>query len=116
MDKANELGVMDPYRDQKVKITRTIGQLAEMAAADGGQELREKSFPIKTSIAELQSIVGVDAVRTFLQKTAAAGRIKAAYDNTRTNVALYWLRLVGFSLFFSCMSVITLEFIDKDKR
>ena len=116
VDKANELGVMDPYRDQKVKITRTIGQLAEMAAADGGQELREKSFPIKTSIAELQSIVGVDAVRTFLQKTAAAGRIKAAYDNTRTNVALYWLRLVGFSLFFSCMSVITLEFIDKDKR
>ena len=116
VDKANELGVMDPYRDQKVKITRTIGQLAEMAAADGGQELREKSFPIKTSIAELQSIVGVDAVRTFLQKTAAAGRIKPAYDNTRTNVALYWLRLVGFSLFFSCMSVITLEFIDKDKR
>ena len=58
----------------------------------------------------------MDTVRTFLQKTAAAGRIKPAYENTRVNVAFYWLRLVGFSLFFSCMSVITLEFIDKDKR
>ena len=116
VDKANELGVLEPYRDQKVKITRTIGQLAEMASAEGGRELREKNFPVKTTIAELQSIVGVDTVRTFLQKTAAAGRIRPAYDNTRFNVAFYWLRLVGFSLLFSCMAVITLEFIDKDKR
>ena len=116
VDKANDLGVMDPYRDQKVKITRTIGQLVEQAAEEGGQALREKSFPVKTTVAEVQSIVGVDTVRTFLQKTAAAGRIKDAYNNTRFNVGFYWLRLVGFSLFFSCMAVITLEFIDKDKR
>ena len=41
VDKATELGVLEPYRDQKVKITRTIGQLAEMASAEGGRELRE---------------------------------------------------------------------------
>ncbi|MBO5495830.1 MAG: hypothetical protein J5967_00370, partial [Oscillospiraceae bacterium] len=116
VDTANELGVLDPYRAEKVKITRTVGQLADMAASDGGSELRQRSIPIKTSIAEIQSIVGVETVRKFLQETAAAGRINPAYENTRSNVGIYWARLVLFSLAFSCLAVITLEFIDKDKR
>ena len=37
-------------------------------------------------------------------------------DGTVENITAYWLRLAAFVVVFALLSMITLEFIDKDKR
>ena len=117
LDTAKQLGLLEQYRDRKVQITSTIGQLAALLSDDpSAAELREKSFTFKTTIAELQQNVGVEAVRNLLQVKAAEGNFKPAYEHSRANVGGYWLDLLLFVLVFSLLTMVTLKFIDKDKR
>ncbi len=117
IDSLEELGLLDEYRDSTLEIKRTVGQILEMIAADDDvQALRDKSFPFRMSVAELQSRIGVESVRVMLQETAAAGNVKPAYDYTEENVLSYWARLVLFTFGFAALAMISLEFIDKDKR
>ena len=116
VDKANELGALEPYRDEEVKITRTVGEIMKIIEEESTPEMLQESIPIKTTIAEVQSILGVETVRQLLQETAAAGRIDPNYDHTMRNILVYWLRLLLFILVFSGMAVVALEFIDRDRR
>ena len=38
------------------------------------------------------------------------------FENTEENITAYWMRLVMFVFLFALLAMITLEFIDKDKR
>ena len=117
IDMAAAEGALDEYRDHKLEYRFTFGQLLDMIEESGDAEsLRAMSFPVKTTIAELQSRIGVEAVRALLQDKAAEGNFTPAYEYTRSNVGVYWLRLLAFVLAFAGLSIVTLEFIDKDKR
>ncbi len=117
VDAAVVNGMLDPYREQTVTIKRSIGELADAVNSNPDlRQLRAEGFPVKTTVAEVQSMIGVDRARSILQEKAAASRIKPEYEWTRTNVAINWLSLMGFILLFALLSMITLKFIDKDKR
>ncbi|MBR2259426.1 MAG: hypothetical protein IJ899_19250 [Blautia sp.] len=51
----------------------------------------------------------------MVEKAAEASYV-ADYDNTKDNISAYWMRLVMFVIVFGLLAMITLEFIDKDKR
>ena len=71
---------------------------------------------MKTTIGELMRIAGEDEIKSFIESNAAQASYNADYESTKENIADYWLRLVMFVFLFALLSVITLEFIDKDKR
>ena len=50
------------------------------------------------------------------QEKAAAASYNPAYEYTKDNVIGYWLHLSLFIVVFAMLAMITLEFIDKDKR
>ena len=52
----------------------------------------------------------------FLRNKAAITQVKPYYENSVANIANYWLHFALFILAFGVLSVITLEFVDKDKR
>ena len=117
IDMASADGSLEAYRGNKLNFKYTVGQLKDLLEASGDLEaLRARSFPVKMTIAELQSRIGVEAVRSLLQDKAAEGSVNPAYANTRENIALYWVRLLLFVLIFAAFATVTLEFIDKDKR
>ena len=117
IDMASADGSLEAYRGNKLNFKYTVGQLKDLLEASGDLEaLRARSFPVKMTIAELQSRIGVEAVRSLLQDKAAEGSVSPDYAYTRQNVALYWLRLLLFILGFAALATGTLEFIDKDKR
>ena len=117
IDMASANGSLEAYRGNKLNFKYTVGQLKDLLEASGDLEaLRARSFPVKMTIAELQSRIGVEAVRSLLQDKAAEGSVSPDYAYTRQNVALYWLRLLLFILGFAALATGTLEFIDKDKR
>ena len=49
-------------------------------------------------------------------RKAAQASYNADYENTEENITAYWMRLVMFVFVFALLAMITLEFIDKDKR
>ena len=117
IDAAVESGSLDACRSTEITITRSLGQLLDILSADYNiQAIRARSFPIKMTVAELQAELGVERIRVFLQETAADGSVKPEYECSRANVASQWLRIMLFMVVFAGLSVVTLEFIDKDKR
>ena len=71
---------------------------------------------VKTTLGKLLDLVGEDKVKTFLEEKAAAASYKAEYENNPSNIIKYWEHLVLFIFGFALLAMITLEFIDKDKR
>ena len=41
---------------------------------------------------------------------------KADYESIKESIMRYWMRLALFMIVFTALAVISLEFVDKDKR
>ena len=95
----------------------SLGELADLLkSSEALRQRRDRPFPFKFTLGELFEVVGEDNVRDFVrQKSAAVGQ-KNEYAQTVSNIALNWLALAGFILLFAFLSMLVLEFIDKDKR
>ena len=63
-----------------------------------------------------RDLAGEENVKTFLEEKAAAVTYNPDYDCTVRNIMDYWGRLVLFVLVFALLAMVTLEFIDKDRR
>ena len=105
------LGLME--RADNEEIRSLIGELRKDPQV---QAHLDESTSFHTTVGEVLDIAGEDAVKTYLEDNAAAASYEPAYENTRENIAGYWRRLFLFAVVFALFSMITLEFIDKDKR
>ena len=117
VDAVKSTGILDQYRDTEVGGTATVGQVADTLAGNADvQAQREKSFTVKTTVGKLIELLGEDNVRTALREKTAEASYKADYEYSHRNILENWIRLCMFIMVFAALSVITLEFIDKDKR
>ncbi len=113
----NAEGLIEKYKDVQVGGVTTVGEAIDwLSANEDVQAQRDRSFTIKTTVGKLMDMVGEDKVKTFLEDKAAAASYKADYENTQDNILNYWLHLAAFIFGFALLAMITLEFIDKDKR
>ena len=136
--------VMDRLAEEKVIPTTTVGDVLDLLDAEGllekykdvelGKDIyvrdlidlvvssetlnsfRDQSYTYSTTVGDLVNLIGEDRVKDLLQNKIADASYNPDYDNTRDNIMGYWLRLALFVLAFAALSMITLEFIDKDKR
>ena len=117
LDAINAKGIMEQYGDTQIDATFSVGEAIDLLANNSDvQSQRDREITVRTTVGKLLDLVGEDKVMTFLEQKAAAASYVAAYDATADNVTGYWMSLVGFILAFALLSMITLEFIDKDKR
>ena len=77
---------------------------------------KDKTVHVKITVWGLIRLVGEDKVSDFLQNKAAVTQMKPYYEKSARNIANYWVHFLLFVLVFGALSIITLEFIDKDKR
>ncbi len=95
----------------------TIGDLTETLSTDpSAEKLREQQFTIRFTPDQIIRLAGEDNSRNYILDMTSETAKKSAYDYTKENILGYWLKMVLFSLVFAVLTVITLEFIDKDKR
>ena len=80
------------------------------------QARRDTEITVKTSLGKVLDIIGEDNVKTFLEEKAAAASYNPDYDCSVDTVLDYWMHLSLFIWVFALLAMITLEFIDKDKR
>ena len=80
------------------------------------ENAKGKTFTFHVTIWKLIELIGVDKVQDFLQVNAAVTQQKPYYEMSQQNIANYWIHFLFFILAFGALSIVTLEFIDKDKR
>ena len=117
LDAIDKSGILDQYTDVPIDARFTIGEAVDLLAnSPDMQARRDQEITVKTTVGKLLDIVGEDKVKTFLENKAAEASYTKDYEYTADNILDYWGRLFLFVLVFAALAMITLEFIDKDKR
>lgn len=119
-------------RDSSIEVNLTLGRALDMLEKLEYKELNdviallradpevqahmEDSETLRTTVGKLLDIAGEEAVDSYLEKTAASASYVPEYEKTKENIMQYWERLALFVGAFALLAMITLEFIDRDKR
>ena len=117
LDAIDAAGLMEKYGDTEIGGTFTLGEAIDFLAENPDvQARREQEITVHTTVGKVLDIVGEEKVMTFLEEKAAAVSYTEDYECTEENIGAYWMQLLMFVFVFALFSMITLEFIDKDKR
>ena len=95
------------------KIGQVIDTLAKITEEQG---LRDESYNFSTTVGQVLDLIGREKAETYVKTMTADANRKPFYEHSRENVLTYWLPMCLFIAFFAILSVIFLEFVDKDKR
>ena len=116
-DLVDASGALDQYDDVLLDARTTIGELVDgMAEQPEVIAQRDEPHTFVTTMGSVLDLVGEDKVKTFLEQKAAEANYAKQYDREPIRIMFYWGNLLAFVLGFAVLSVITLEFIDHDKR
>lgn len=107
----NILDMLEKSDDPEVKAN-----MALINAMPGNEEFRDKDVTFTTTVGDVLKISGEKETKKMIEQRASEARYDENYVQSKENISGYWMTLVGFAIFFAIMSMITLEFIDKDKR
>ena len=77
---------------------------------------RDKEVTVRFQIKDVIDLVGRDELKHYLQYKTAEVAVNSDYECSKTNIGSMWAAFILFVIVFSSLSIICLEFIDKDKR
>ena len=80
------------------------------------KELRETEITYDTTVGDVLEILGEDRVRDYVVEKSSHVAQDPNYTYDAAHIIAYWLDLMIFAAIFAFGAMITLEFIDKDKR
>ncbi len=104
-------------KDRQINEPVTLGQIADFVKNNEMlQKQRDREFTLKATVSDLFDLVGEENVKKLVQNTTASAGYKEDYERSVENVVSNWITLSLFVLAFAALSVIVLEFIDKDRR
>ena len=107
----------EPDKESNEDIAATREQVLDFLNTDPDiQAHRNDSRTITTTLGELMDLAGEEEVKKTVDEGAAKANYKPEYEHSTTNIIVNWIHLLAFIIVFSLLSVISLEFIDKDKR
>lgn len=114
-DSATFAGMIDSMGPQYTELT--VGDAIDtFRASKAYEENKDKEFSFSITVWKLIEMMGEEKIKNFLQNDAAVTQVRPAYTMTKDNIAGYWFAFVAFIVVFGALAIITLEFVDKDKR
>ena len=96
----------------------TVGDLIDIIveSEDDPEEFWSHTIHINTTVDQVIQLLGEESVKDYVVETLSATARDSAYEHSQENILGYWFSLLLFILAFSMLSIITLEFIDHDRR
>ena len=108
---------LDKVLDTEVGAVMTFGEVVDFLAADDTvRQYRDEGLDIHMTVGDAIDLIGREETMANIRKTASESMYDPAYENTGSNIIGNWLHILIFVLVFAVLSIITLEFVDKDKR
>ena len=112
-----DLDELDEVLGTEVGLITTIGDVVDyLAENDIVQEYRDEKFTINTTLGDILDLVGREETKALIESEASGKLYNPDYAYTTGNIIRNWIHLLIFIVVFALLSIITLEFIDKDKR
>ena len=97
-----------------VDDTNPVSDVLFMAQLDPAISETEVSYTF--TLRDIIDVFGRDKVKAGVVESTAATMRKPAYEHTDAVVYEQWLKLIAFSLAYAGLAMVSLKFIDKDKR
>ena len=96
----------------------TVGDIADILNDEslGAEELKKREFPYSFTIGDLLNLAGEDRVRDYIVENTSKAAQNPEYAYDAENIVVYWELLLVSAFIFAFGAMITLEFIDRDKR
>ena len=102
---------------KNIGIITTIGEAVDFLLQDPSvQSHADEGLIITTTLGDILDLAGRDEIRARIEQKATEALYDPAYAYAKENILKNWLHILIFIAAFSALSVVTLEFIDKDKR
>ena len=95
----------------------TLGDIVDFLQTDEtAQQYKEEGITIQTTLGDILDLVGREETKTLVVNKASESFYNADYESTKGNIGKNWIHILIFVVVFAALAIITLEFIDKDKR
>ena len=108
---------LDDVLEKDVGVITTFGEAVDFLSADETvREYRDETFSITANVGDVLDLVGREETKALVEKRASEALYNPDYAYTKENIVAKWLHLLVFIVVFALLSIITLEFIDKDRR
>ena len=124
--------MMDRMQDNEIHYTLSLRMLVDeldqvenedldkvldaVWAVPNVDQYLDKEYEVNTTVGQVLDIIGKDDAKRLIEENASKASYVADYEASPDNIYGYWLKLCAFVFVFSLLAMITLEFIDKDKR
>ena len=104
-------------REVKAANGTTMESIADLLLESGLlAQFEGGEYDLHLKLSEIIDAIGEEKVETYINEAARIAGHVDDYDQTVDNIVGCWFTLIGMSLLFAALSVVSLEFIDKDKR
>ena len=80
------------------------------------EKMKDSVITGEVTVGDVLKSAGEQEIKDLLTYRTAQVSKKADYESTKENILRYWTRLALFMIVFASLAVISLEFVDKDKR
>lgn len=108
---------LDDFLDSEVGTVSTIGETVDLIASDTAvRGLRDEGLVVHMTVGDAIDVIGREETMARIDEKASEAMYEPDYADTSENILHNWIHILIFIVVFALLSVITLEFIDKDKR
>ena len=103
--------------DSKMLKTTTLGEVVDaIAANETVRKYRQEGLDIHMTVGDAIDLIGREETMNRILEKTSEKMYEPKYAFTKENVLKNWLHILAFAAIFALLSIVTLEFIDKDKR
>ena len=108
---------LDEVLDSKVSKAATFGEVVDaFAANETVQKYRQEGMVIHMTVGDAIDLIGREETINRILEKASEEMYEPKYAYTKENIIKNWIHILVFAVVFALLSIVTLEFIDKDKR
>ena len=108
---------LDEILDSKVSKAATFGEVVDaFAANETVQKYRQEGMVIHMTVGDAIDLIGREETINRILEKASEEMYEPKYAYTKENIIKNWIHILVFAVVFALLSIVTLEFIDKDKR
>ena len=107
----------EKIRSTPIFETFTVGDAIDAVTADSGyEEYKNEPIDVKINIGDMINLIGEEKAKEMVLEKTGQSAQNTAYESTEANILGCWFSLSVFVLAFFVLTMISLKFIDKDKR
>ena len=109
--------VQDQLRQEEIDEGLTLDQAINPWLDDPMvTQYDAEAVNLRFTVGDVINVIGEENARNYILNASTAAGYQPDYDQNADNLIECWGLLIAFSLLYAGLSVICLEFIDRDKR